>query len=346
MIRVLVVDDQMVVRNILEEALGRYKVIQVVGKASNALEAKRLIPQLKPDVITLDVEMPGLSGVDFLDWLIPNYPIPVIMLSSYTQTGAEITLEALDKGAMDFVQKPNGSEEDFLRMLEELVTKIKKLAGLKLLKRQTPQNRNLPLSQKVTLTKREKLGTIQLIAIGASTGGTQAIDSILANLPNNLPPIVIVQHMPEHFTKLFANRLAATSGLSVKEAENGDLLEEGHVYVAPGNQHLLVRRLAKRLLVELEVFDKVSGHRPSVDVMFESITRGGFANITLGILLTGMGRDGANGLLSLKEGGAKTLGQDESSSAVYGMPKEAFLIGAVDKQVKLENMAEEILLLV
>ena len=152
--------------------------------------------------------------------------------------------------------------------------------------------------------------------------------------------------MPEHFTKLFANRLASTSGLLVKEAENGDLLEEGHVYVAPGNQHLLVRRLAKRFLVELEVFDKVSGHRPSVDVMFESIARGGFANITLGILLTGMGRDGANGLLALREGGAKTLGQDESSSAVYGMPKEAFHIGAVDKQVKLENMAEEILLLV
>ena len=346
MIRVLVVDDQMVVRNILEEALGRYKMIQVVGKASNALEAKRLIPQLKPDVVTLDVEMPGLSGVDFLDWLIPNYPIPVIMLSSYTQTGAEITLEALDKGAMDFVQKPDGSEEDFLRMLEELVTKIKKLAGLKLLKRQTPQNQSLPQSQKNTLTKREKPGTIQLIAIGASTGGTQAIDSILRNLPNNLPPIVIVQHMPEHFTKLFANRLASTSGLLVKEAENGDLLEEGHVYVAPGNQHLLVRRLAKRFLVELEVFDKVSGHRPSVDVMFESIARGGFANITLGILLTGMGRDGANGLLALREGGAKTLGQDESSSAVYGMPKEAFHIGAVDKQVKLENMAEEILSLV
>ncbi len=346
MIRVLVVDDQMVVRNILEEALGRYKMIQVAGKASNALEAKRLIPQLKPDVITLDVEMPGMSGVDFLDWLIPNYPIPVIMLSSYTQTGAEITLEALDKGAMDFVQKPDGSEEDFLRMLEELVTKIKKLAGLKLLKRQTSQNRNLPLSPKITLTKREKLGTIQLIAIGASTGGTQAIDYILANLPHNLPPIVIVQHMPEHFTKLFANRLASTSGLLVKEAENGDLLEEGHVYVAPGNQHLLVRRLAKRMIVELEGFEKVSGHRPSVDVMFESIARGGFANITLGILLTGMGRDGANGLLTLKEGGAKTLGQDESSSAVYGMPKEAFHIGAVDKQVKLENMAEEILSLV
>lgn len=346
MIRVLVVDDQMVVRNILEEALGRYKVIQVVGKASNALEAKRLIPQLKPDVITLDVEMPGISGVDFLDWLIPSYPVPVIMLSSYTQTGAEITLEALDKGAMDFVQKPDGSEEDFLRMLEELVIKIKKLAGLKLLKKQTPQNQNLPQSQKHTLTKREKSGTIQLIAIGASTGGTQAIDCILRDLPNNLPPIVIVQHMPEHFTKLFANRLASTSGLLVKEAENGDLLEEGHVYVAPGNQHILIRRLWKRLLLELEVFDKVSGHRPSVDVMFESIARGGFANITLGILLTGMGRDGANGLLALREAGAKTLGQDEFSSAVYGMPKEAFYIGAVEKQVKLENIAEEILLLV
>lgn len=343
MIRVLIVDDQLVVRNILEEALSKYNFIDVVGKASSALEAKKLVSILNPDLITLDVEMPGMNGLDFLDWLIPNYPIPVIMLSSYTEVGAEITLEALNRGAMDFIQKPDGSESDFIRMLKELTYKIRKLGTVKKLR---SKNSITTSSSKLSLSKASKKGDIQLIAIGASTGGTQAIDFILRSLPANLPPIAIVQHMPEHFTKMFANRLANTSVLSAKEAENGDLLEEGSVYVAPGNQHMLIRRMASRLLVEIEFFDKVSGHRPSVDVFFESIAKGGFASRTLGILLTGMGRDGANGLLSLRQNGARTIGQDEASSAVYGMPKEAFLLGAVEKQLSLENMAEEILAII
>jgi two-component system chemotaxis response regulator CheB len=345
MIRILIVDDQLVVRNILEEALKKYSFIEVVGKAPSALEAKRLIPIIKPDLITLDVEMPGMSGVEFLDWLIPNYHVPVLMLSSYTEVGAEITLEALSKGAMDFVQKPDGTEADFSRMLKELAFKIKKIGSIKTLKtRTTTSVHNLEPGNK--LPKKEKSGKIRLIAIGASTGGTQAIDFIVTHLPNNLPPIVIVQHMPEHFTKLFANRLAITTGLKVKEAENGDLLEEGNVYIAPGNKHLLVRRMAGKLLLEIEFFDKVSGHRPSIDVFFKSIADGKFSETTLAILLTGMGKDGANGLLSIRQKGGRTLGQDEASSTVYGMPKEAFLLSAVEKQVSLENFPSEILNLI
>ena len=344
MIRILIVDDQLAVRNIIEEALIVNPVIQIAGKASNALEAKKLVPMLKPDLITLDVEMPGMNGLEFLDWLMPNFPTPVIMLSSHTKKGAEITLDALQKGAMDFIEKADGTEKDFIRMVEELTYKISKLGRLKNSKQSfiTPK-----IDSEIKKTNvKDKKGIVKLIAIGASTGGTQALDFLLNHFPPNLPPIVIVQHMPEHFTKLFANRLAVTSGLKVKEAENGDLLEEGGVYVAPGNMHCLIRRMAGKLLIEIESFEKVSGHRPSIDVMFESIARSSFASSTLGILLTGMGKDGANGLLSLRNNRARTLGQDEISSTVYGMPKEAFLLGAVEKQVSLENLPKEILSLV
>lgn len=345
MIRLLIVDDQLVVRNILQEALKKYTFIKVVGKASNALEAKLLIPVIKPDLITLDVEMPGINGIDFLDWLIPNYQIPVIMLSSYTETGAKITLEALNKGALDFVQKPNGTEVDFNRMLKELTYKIRKLGGIK-----NGKNLKISLNQSSKpvdkLPGKGKYGKIRLIAIGASTGGTQVINFILGRLPDKLPPIVIVQHMAEYFTKIFADRLATTSGLKVKEAKNGDLLETGNVYIAPGNKHILVRRMAKKLLLEIEFFDKVSGHRPSIDVFFQSIADGGFSEGTLAILLTGMGKDGANSLLSIRQNGGRTLGQDENSSVVYGMPKEAFQLGAVEKQVSLENLPSEILNLI
>ncbi len=345
MIRVLIVDDQVVVRNILEEALLKSHFIEIAGKASNALEAKKLVPTLKPDIITLDVEMPGMNGLEFLDWLIPNYPTPVIMLSSHTKKGAEITLDALQKGAMDFIEKANGTEKDFIRMLDELTDKIEKLGKIKAFSQNLFSAREKNHGHTQALINKKK-GTFQLIAIGASTGGTQALDFIINRLPQNIPPIVIVQHMPEHFTKLFADRLAVASGLNVKEADNGDILEAGGVYVAPGNKHMLIRKMAGKLFVEIEFFDKISGHRPSVDILFESIAKSSFAASTLAILLTGMGKDGANGLLSLKNAGAHTLGQDEFSSTVYGMPKEAFLLGAVKKQVSLESMPTEILSLV
>ncbi|TGL45623.1 protein-glutamate methylesterase/protein-glutamine glutaminase [Leptospira perdikensis] len=337
MIKLLIVDDQTVVRNVLSEMFSSDKTIQVVGTASNALEAKRLIPQLNPDVISLDVDMPGMTGIEFLDWLMPNYPTPVIMLSTYTVSGANATIQALQKGAMDFVKKPDGSEADFLRMLEELKIKIRKL-GLTSKPKQSLTTVNTKLAG-----LKGKQTDIKLIAIGASTGGTQALDFILHQLPNDLPPIVIVQHMPEHFTALFAQRLNQTTGLPVKEAGHGDILEQGHVYLAPGDQHLLVRRLAGRFYLELEVFEKVSGHRPSVDVLFDSIAKGKMGNYCLAILLTGMGRDGAVGLKGIKDKGGRTIGQDEESSVVYGMPKEAFQLGAVEKQVNLSSIPNVIL---
>ncbi|BDA78034.1 chemotaxis response regulator protein-glutamate methylesterase of group 1 operon [Leptospira kobayashii] len=340
MIRVLIVDDQSLVRNVLEEELNKHSEIKVVGKASNAVEAKNLLPGLKPDLISLDVEMPGMSGLDFLDWLFANFPTPVIMLSSYTEAGAQTTAKALQKGASDFVHKPNGTEEDFLRMLNELTYKIKKIGSSSIAQLRSP------FSEKRITTNESKASQIKLIAIGASTGGTQAIDFILNQLPNFLPPIVMVQHMPEHFTTLFANRLAQTSGLNVKEAANGDLLEDGAAYLAPGDHHLLVRKLAGKMYLEVEKFDKVSGHRPSVDVLFDSIARAGLASKSLGILLTGMGRDGANGLLAMKEKGARTIGQDASSSVVYGMPREAFELGAVEKQTSLNDIPSEILTMI
>ncbi|TGN19975.1 protein-glutamate methylesterase/protein-glutamine glutaminase [Leptospira idonii] len=338
MIRLLVVDDQSVVRNVLGEAFKKDPMIEVVGTAANAIEAQKLIPHLKPDLISLDVEMPGMSGLDFLDWLIPNHPTPVIMLSTYTQTGAEITLQALQKGAMDFVQKPDGSEEDFLRMLNELTYKIKRL-GVASRPRQFVRQQ---VSRKLE-TSSQKKTSIKLIAIGASTGGTQAIDYILNQLPNHLPPIVMVQHMPEHFTTLFAQRLAQGSGLKVKEAENGDLLEDGCVFLAPGDKHMLVRRMAGKMYLEIETFDKVSGHRPSIDVLFNSIASAKLAGDCLAVILTGMGRDGAKGMLELRGKGARTIGQDEDSSVVYGMPREAFLLGAVEKQRSLETIPSEII---
>lgn len=338
MIKLLIVDDQNVVRNVLSEMFSSDKSIEVVGTASNALEAKKLVPQLRPDVISLDVDMPGMTGIEFLDWLMPNFPTPVIMLSTYTETGANATIQALQRGAMDFVKKPDGTESDFLRMLKELTFKIKKFGLLSQPKQHiTPQNPTKLAGLKGKQTN------IKLIAIGASTGGTQALDYILHHLPNDLPPIVVVQHMPEHFTTLFAQRLNQTTGLPVKEATNGDILETGHVYLAPGDQHLLVRRLAGRYYLEVEFFDKVSGHRPSVDVLFNSISQGKMGNNCLAILLTGMGRDGATGLKGVKEAGGRTIGQDEESCVVYGMPKEAFLLGAVEKQASLSTIPNVIL---
>ncbi|PJZ84260.1 protein-glutamate methylesterase/protein-glutamine glutaminase [Leptospira harrisiae] len=338
MIKLLIVDDQSVVRNVLSEMFSNDNAIQVIGTASNALEAKKLVPELRPDVISLDVDMPGMTGIEFLDWLMPNFPTPVIMLSTYTVTGANATIQALQRGAMDFVKKPDGSESDFLRMLDELTFKIKKLGLLS-----KPKQYVRPTVTTKLSGLKGKQTNIKLIAIGASTGGTQALDFILHQLPNDLPPIVVVQHMPEHFTTLFAQRLDQTSGLPVKEAAHGDILEMGHVYLAPGDQHLHIRRLAGRYYLELEMFDKVSGHRPSVDVMFNSISQGKMSNNCLAILLTGMGRDGAVGLKGIKDTGGRTIGQDEESSVVYGMPKEAFLLGAVEKQVSLSNIPNIIL---
>jgi two-component system chemotaxis response regulator CheB len=338
MIKLLIVDDQNIVRNVLSDTFKDDPSIKVVGTAANANEAQKLVESLRPDVISLDVVMPGMSGIQFLNWLMPKYPTPVIMLSTFTQSGADATLAALSNGAVDFVQKPDGSESDFLRMLDELTSKIKKYGTDVKLQKQSL------FAQTSKLTFKEDKNThIKLIAIGASTGGTQAIDYLLSRLPTNLPPIVIVQHMPEYFTSLFAMRLKTTSGLNVTEASNGDILENGGVYLAPGDKHLLVRRLAGKMYIELESFEKVSGHRPSVDVMFDSIAKGKMGSNCIAVILTGMGRDGAAGIKNIRDAKGITIGQDEKSSIVYGMPKEAFQLGGIIHQVTLVDIPQKII---
>ncbi|EIE03295.1 protein-glutamate methylesterase/protein-glutamine glutaminase [Leptospira licerasiae] len=336
MIRVYIIDDNRIVREIIASQLQEDPRFTVVG-SSTATEAMKDILKAKPDVITLDVEMPDISGIEFLQWLMPKFPIPVIMLSSFTEAGAKVTLDSLQAGALDFVQKADGSEEDFLRMVLELKNKIRACAKTNV---SDVINRNQKISQTKSQTG-STISKIKLIAIGASTGGTQAIEYLLRNLPAELPPILIVQHMPEYFTGMFAERLDSVSSLRVQEAQEGQSISKGNVYVARGDHHMELGdppyyniRINKR--------EKVSGHRPSVDVLFNSISKSPLASYCAAFLLTGMGKDGAKGLKALSEKGALTFGQDESTSVVYGMPREAYEMGGVKEQISLDNIPEKI----
>lgn len=334
MMKVLLVDDQIAVINILEDILIRTRNISIVGKAKSGEEAIELLNNMNPDIIILDVFMPGISGFELLEWLEENKPTPVILLSNASKSEIELGLEAFESRTVSFIRKPDGSEKDFLRMVNELLFSIKDC--------KKPKNLESLRKIKVKQSGFTSNKSIDLIAIGASTGGTQAIDLILRNLPTNLPPMVIVQHMPEHFTKILAIRLNHISELIVSEARHGDILKIGNVYIAPGGQHCLIRKLGGKLFIELEDFEKVCGHKPSVDVMFRSIADGNFSRRTLAILLTGMGKDGAEGLLHIKEKGGITIGQDEKTSVVYGMPREAQSLGAVMYQLPIKEIPEKI----
>ncbi|TGK62571.1 chemotaxis response regulator protein-glutamate methylesterase [Leptospira wolffii] len=336
MIRVYVIDDNRIVREIIVDQLTGDPRFEVVG-SNTATVAMSEIPKVRPDVITLDVEMPDISGIEFLQWLMPKYPTPVIMLSSFTEVGAKITLDSLQAGALDFVRKADGTENDFLRMVFELKNKIRACS-------KTDVTR--VIERKKSLS-RERSGErtqntdIRLILIGASTGGTQAIEFILRNLPGDLPPIMIVQHMPEYFTSMFAERLDSISPLKVLEAENGQELRKGTAFIARGDYHLeLIDHPGYKIRVQKT--DKVTGHRPSVDMLFHSVAKTALSQYTAAFLLTGMGKDGAKGLKALSENGAYTFGQDEASSVVYGMPREAYEIGAVREQIPLGAIPDRI----
>lgn len=320
-VRVLIVDDSATIRGVISSILGRDAEIEVVGFAGDPLEARELIKQLNPDVITLDVEMPKMSGIDFLERIMRLRPMPVVMISTLTQAGAATSLQALEIGAVDCIGKP-----DF----EGLAEKVKAAA----------RARVRPLSQRPTTptpVKGYRPGS-KLIAIGSSTGGVEALLTVLASFPENCPPTVITQHMPATFTASFAARLDKLSAPKVQEATDGAPLLAGHVYLAPGGAaHLEVTGGAQprcRLLTG----HPVNGHRPSVDVLFHSVCRA-YGRRAVGIILTGMGRDGADGLLAMREAGASTIGQDEASCVVYGMPKTAFEIGAVERQLALGSVA-------
>ncbi len=326
MIKVLIVDDSAVVRSILTETLSSDPEIEVVGTAPDPYIARNKILKFKPDVITLDVKMPKMDGLSFLDKIMKYHPIPVVIVSSTTKEGSINALKALEMGAIDFVSKPGNDSQSVLEMKSELITKVKSASQVKL-KPSPYQNQNdepAPVIQSNYKSKKKNL-----IAIGASTGGTEAIKAILYNLPTNLPGIVIVIHMPPVFTKSYADRLNQDCQLHVKEAENNDKILPGHVLIAPGDHHMVVKKLSGQYVVQLQNGPKVNHQRPAVDTLFQSVAKEAGSD-AIGIILTGMGKDGAQGMLEMKNNNAYTIAQDESSCVIFGMPKEAIKNGSVD----------------
>lgn len=336
-IRVLVVDDSSTARAVITNILQSDPEIESVDVAPDAYVARDKIVKHKPDVICLDVEMPRMDGVTFLRKLMTHMPTPVVMVSSLTRKGAKTTLDALEAGAIDFVAKPHsniygGSDE----IRDELLSKVKIASRVHVYKRTNIlSNRQLSYTSLAETTQK-------IIAIGSSTGGVEALKVFLAQFPRNTPGMVVVQHMPSDFTKQFAERLNTICKVDVKEAEDGDTVKIGEVLIAPGDKHMVLRRSGHRYYVQIGGGEKVSGHRPSVDVMFNSISKTAGSN-AVGVILTGMGSDGAKGLLNMRSKGAATFGQDEKSSTVYGMPKVAFDLGAVTKQNSLQELPSDIL---
>lgn len=350
-IRVLVIDDSAVMRKLLVELINSASDIEAVGSAPDAQSARELIKTLNPDVLTLDVQMPKMDGIEFLERLMRLRPMPVVMVSSFTAAGSETTLRALELGAVDFIGKPRmdsaQSTEDYA---QELLDKIRAANGARV-------RRSAPLAPAVSArelspvavsvspvrpTARYAQAGNRIIFVGASTGGTEALKDFLLGIPADCPPVMIVQHMPENFTASFAKRLDTLCPPRVIEAQGGERLEFGTVYVAPGHSHLVIKRSATGYVTELLKTPPVNRHCPSVDVLFDSAAElvGRYA---LGVILTGMGKDGAQGLLRMRQAGARTFGQDEASCVVYGMPREAALVGAVEEVVALDGMSRRVL---
>jgi two-component system chemotaxis response regulator CheB len=339
-IRVLIVDDSAVVRQVLSKSLAGQTDIEVVGTATDPYVARDKIVHLEPDVITLDIEMPRMDGLTFLRKLMQHRPMPVIILSSLTQKGGRLALEAIEAGAVEVLSKPGGSFS-VGEMAEQLAEKIRAAARARPLAKTQTEVAAAPVATPITNVDL----THKIIAIGASTGGTEAIKQVLARLPGTVPGIVVVQHMPPRFTTAFANRLDGMCPFEVKEAEDGDSVYPGRCLIAPGNFHMMLRRSGARYHVDVKTGPMVHHQRPAVDVLFRSVAKAAGKN-AVGVILTGMGADGAEGLLQMRQAGAPTLGQDEASCVVYGMPKVAFEMGAVGKVLSLGDIAGEIMRLV
>jgi two-component system chemotaxis response regulator CheB len=338
--RVLVVDDSALMRALLSQLIAMAPDMEVVGAAPDAQVAREMIKALDPDVITLDVQMPKMGGLEFLERLMRLRPMPVVMVSSFTETASDTTLKALELGAIDFIGKPRvDSGMSMERYAEDLVDKIRAAKGARL--RGAVSLSTVSPSASAP-TRGDLAGSGKIIFVGASTGGTEAIKEFLQGIPADCPPILIVQHMPESFTASFARRLDSLCAPRVIEALGNERVEPGTVYVAPGHSHLLIRRGNAGFLTELAATPPVNRHRPSVDVLFDSATAL-VGRKAVGVILTGMGKDGAQGLLRLRQAGARTFGQNEASCVVYGMPREAFLIGAVGEQCSLNDMARRVI---
>lgn len=343
MIKVLVVDDSALVRKVLTEELGKQDDIEVVGTAIDPYAAREKIVQLQPDVLTLDLEMPRMDGLSFLAKLMKHYPMPVVVVSSLTPKNSENALRALRLGAVDVISKPGSAYST--QNISRAIVKAVRAASLAKFDRNSnfqsqtqaeqPHNISNPSVNLVHTTDK-------LIAIGASTGGTKALEVVMTKLPENIPGIIIVQHMPPVFTKSFADRLDMVCSMRVKEAEDNDLIETGTALIAPGNYHMLVEKRGAKYYVRIKQGPPVHHHRPSVDVLFNSVAESAGVNAS-GVLLTGMGADGAKGLLAMKEAGAHTIAQNEATCVVYGMPREAKKIGAVDEVVPLSQISDSII---
>jgi len=339
-IKVLCVDDSALIRDLLSEIINSQPDMEVVAVAPDPLVARDLIKQHNPDVLTLDVEMPRMDGLDFLERLMRLRPMPVLMVSSLTQAGSEITLRALELGALDFVAKPSlGIRSGMLEYANDIAEKIR--AAAKSRPRQARQAQAAPRAAlKAPLVSSEKL-----IIIGASTGGTEAIRAVLEPLPANSPAILITQHMPGGFTRSFAERLNRLCSITVKEASDGERVLPGHAYIAPGDAHLKLARSGANYVARLDDGPPVNRHRPSVDVLFHSAATQAGRN-AIGVILTGMGKDGAVGLLEMRQAGSATLAQDEASCVVFGMPREAIALGGAVEVVDLDEIPERLMALV
>lgn len=343
-IRVLIVDDSAVVRQTLTSILQSDPKIEVMDTASDPFYAAKIIQNEVPDVITLDIEMPRMDGLTFLRKIMRQHPIPVVIISSLTAEGTQTALRALDYGAVEIITKPQLGTKEFLEESKiRLCDVVKAASKAKMKIKSIPSIEVSPkLSADAVLSKTYSHSMIKtteiVVAVGASTGGTEALTVFLQSLPSDCPGIVIVQHMPELFTKTFSNRLNEICRINVKEAENNDTILRGHALIAPGNKHMLVKRSGARYYVEVVEGPLVNRHRPSVDVLFRSTAQYAGSN-SVGIIMTGMGDDGARGMLEMKEAGALTIAQDEKSCVVFGMPKEAIKLNAVDKIMPLDKIA-------
>ncbi|MEI8014443.1 MAG: chemotaxis response regulator protein-glutamate methylesterase [Nitrospira sp.] len=336
-IRVLIVDDSALMRQVLAALLSKDPDIEVIGSAPDPFIAREKIKALNPDVLTLDVEMPKMDGLTFLEKLMKGHPMPVVMVSSLTEAGCQTTMRALELGAVDFITKPKiDLREGMEEVAQDLIEKVKAAAQAKV----RVKGRDSGVGGKGVaplLTSSMIKTTDTIIAIGASTGGTEAVKDVLMALPPNTPPILITQHMPERFTQTWADRMNQLCRISVKEAEDGDSVLPGHALVAPGSYHMTLVRSGARYTVRINQDPPVNRHRPSVDVMFASVAQYAGAN-SVGVILTGMGGDGAREMLTMKQAGAFTIAQDEASCVVFGMPKEAIKLGGVDKILPLSEI--------
>ena len=338
-IKVLIVDDSALMRALLTEIINGAPDLEVVGAAPDPIAAREMIKTLNPDVLTLDVEMPRMDGLDFLDRLMRLRPMPVIMISSFTAAGSEVTLRALELGAVDYLAKPQAGNLAVLQAYaDDIRDKIRAAAGAKLKAAPRIAAAPAPTPAPAAGNFSQRLLNETVIGIGASTGGTEAIKDVLVALPRDMPPIVMVQHMPETFTPSFAKRLDSLSRLNVIEAQGGERLQPGTAYLAPGHSHMRVRKSGAGFVLELSKEEPVNRHRPAADVLFWSMAEQVRQN-GLGLILTGMGKDGAQGLLAMRQAGAWNIGQDQATCVVYGMPREAADIGALDEVASLGDIS-------